>query len=349
MLQTVVFRNHRPGSARVASHQFIITSAKNNSEIFPSFWEDTIKPGAHILQSMIVSSEQSTGGLCQFASCNERLTALPVSERGYNWYVSIHKDENLEVWSANFISPKCGRWSIIQNQSTNILQLISSGEAKYSPAGSNQTRGPLHVKGPFLPAVQPFDDDINCFRRIHTINSINPVKNLEEAFALLKEDPKNARALQFLAWFGYPHRNNIQEEPRKVQLLESIIDVLEISIISGMLVDLSLVVSCAQWNNERIFIAPHDSQTWYLLGRAYMDIQQYRKAYDSYQQAVYLAYKFPGYWNSIGVLYFAFNRYRDSRRSLAISVRLNPSLSEPWYNLGVLVSIRRFHKTKIPD
>jgi hypothetical protein len=243
MLQTVVFRNHRPGSARVALHQFIITSAKDNSEVFASDWEDTIKPGAHILQSMIVSSEQSTGGLCQFPSCNERLTALPVSERGYNWCVSIHKDENLEVWSANFISPKCGRWSILRNQS-NLLQLVTYGEAKYSPAGPNQTRGLLHVEGP-LPAVQTFDDDINCFRRIHTINSINPVKNLGEAYALLKEDPENARALQFIAWFDYPHRNNIQEEPRKVQILESIIKLLKRSIISGMLVDLSLVVSCA--------------------------------------------------------------------------------------------------------
>jgi hypothetical protein len=246
MLQTVVFRNHRPGSARVALHQFIITSAKDNSEVFAGSWEDTIKPGAHILQSMIVSSEQSTGGLCQFPSCNERLTALPVSERGYNWYVSIHKDENLEVWSANFISPKCGRWSIIHRQSTNILRLVTSGEAKYSPAVPNETRQPLDVpldvEGPSLPAVKKFDDGISYFRRIHAIHSINPVKNLEEAYALLKEDPENARALQSIAWFDYPHRNNIQEEPRKVQILESIIDLLKRSIISGML---SLVVSCA--------------------------------------------------------------------------------------------------------
>jgi hypothetical protein len=250
MLHTVVFGNHRPGYARVASQQFIITSAKDNSEVFPGPWEDVIKPGAHILQSMIVSSEQSTGGLCQFPSCNERLTALPVSERGNNWYVLIHKDENLEAWSANFISPKCGRWSIIHRQSTNILRLVTSGEAKYSPAVPNQTRQPLHVllhvKGPSLPAVQIFDDDINCFRRIHMTNSINPVKNLEEAYALLKEDSENASALQFIAWFDYPHRNNSQEEPRKVQILESIINLLTRSIISGTLVDLSLLVSCTQ-------------------------------------------------------------------------------------------------------
>jgi hypothetical protein len=78
------------------------------------------------------------------------------------------------------------------------------------------------------------------------INIANPIKNLEEAYALLKEDPENARALQFIAWFSYPHRNNIQEEPRKVQILEAI-DLLTRSIISGTLVDLSLVVSCAQW------------------------------------------------------------------------------------------------------
>jgi tetratricopeptide (TPR) repeat protein len=31
---------------------------------------------------------------------------------------------------------------------------------------------------------------------------------------------------------------------------------------------------------------PTDGQTWYLLGRCYMAQQQYRKAYDAYQQAV---------------------------------------------------------------
>jgi glucose repression mediator protein len=80
-----------------------------------------------------------------------------------------------------------------------------------------------------------------------------------------------------------------------------------------------------------------------------MDIQQYQKAYESYQQAVYLANRFPGYWNSIGLLFFAINQYHDSLDALAQSLRLNPHISEPWYNLGVLVCIRRFHKTKITD
>jgi general transcriptional corepressor CYC8 len=80
-----------------------------------------------------------------------------------------------------------------------------------------------------------------------------------------------------------------------------------------------------------------------------MDTQQYPKAYYSYQQAVTRVGSLPGYWTSIGLLYFAINQYRDSLDALARSVRLNPYISEHWYNLGVLVSIRKFHKTKITD
>lgn len=63
---------------------------------------------------------------------------------------------------------------------------------------------------------------------------MSPIKTLEEAHALLDENPESARALQFIAWFNYPHRENIAEECQ-VDRLKSTIDLLERSIMSGKL------------------------------------------------------------------------------------------------------------------
>ena len=53
---------------------------------------------------------------------------------------------------------------------------------------------------------------------------------------------------------------------------------------------------------------PGDGQTWYVLGRCYMQQQKYRKAYDAYQQAVYRDGRNPTFWCSIGVLYYQINQ-----------------------------------------
>jgi len=81
---------------------------------------------------------------------------------------------------------------------------------------------------------------------------------------------------------------------------------------------------------------PGDGQTWYLLGRCYMAQQQYRKAYDAYQQAVYRDGRNPTFWCSIGVLYYQINQYRDALDAYSRAIRLNPYLSEVWYDLGTL-------------
>lgn len=80
----------------------------------------------------------------------------------------------------------------------------------------------------------------------------------------------------------------------------------------------------------------NDQQTWYLLGRAYMNSQDYNKAYDSYQQAVYRDGKNPVLWGSIGILYFQNGQYHDALGAFSRSIRLNPYIPEIWFNLGIL-------------
>lgn len=81
---------------------------------------------------------------------------------------------------------------------------------------------------------------------------------------------------------------------------------------------------------------PNDPQSWYLLGRAYMDAQEFNKAYDAYQQAVYRDGKNPVLWCSIGILYFQISQFHDALGAFSRSIRLNPYLPEIWLNLGIL-------------
>jgi cytochrome c-type biogenesis protein CcmH/NrfG len=83
-----------------------------------------------------------------------------------------------------------------------------------------------------------------------------------------------------------------------------------------------------------------DAQSWYLLGRCYMAQQKFPKAYEAYQQAVYRDGRNPTFWCSIGVLYYQINQYRDALDAYSRAIRLNPYISEVWYDLGTLVSAK---------
>lgn len=87
-----------------------------------------------------------------------------------------------------------------------------------------------------------------------------------------------------------------------------------------------------------------DAQSWYLLGRCYMSQQKYPKAYEAYQQAVYRDGRNPTFWCSIGVLYYQINQYRDALDAYSRAIRLNPFISEVWYDLGTLVCLQCPHE-----
>ncbi|CDS13009.1 hypothetical protein LRAMOSA05193 [Lichtheimia ramosa] len=80
----------------------------------------------------------------------------------------------------------------------------------------------------------------------------------------------------------------------------------------------------------------NDAQSWYLLGRCYIAEQNYNKAYEAYQQAVYRDAQNPAFWCSIGVLYYRINQYRDALDAYNRAIRIAPYMSEVWYNLGTL-------------
>lgn len=67
-----------------------------------------------------------------------------------------------------------------------------------------------------------------------------------------------------------------------------------------------------------------------------MSQAKYPKAYEAYQQAVYRDGRNPTFWCSIGVLYYQINQYRDALDAYSRAIRLNPYISEVWYDLGTL-------------
>eukprot|EP01112_Ceratiomyxa_fruticulosa_P013180 TRINITY_DN3691_c0_g1_i1.p1 TRINITY_DN3691_c0_g1~~TRINITY_DN3691_c0_g1_i1.p1 ORF type:complete len:845 (-),score=192.51 TRINITY_DN3691_c0_g1_i1:47-2581(-) len=123
---------------------------------------------------------------------------------------------------------------------------------------------------------------------------------------VLKENANHAKVLQQLGWL-YHHTISFGNQDVAINYLMKSIDA-----------------------------DPNDGQTWYLLGRCYMQQQKYRKAYDAYQQAVYRDGRNPTFWCSIGVLYYQINQFRDALDAYSRAIRLNPYLSEVWYDLGTL-------------
>lgn len=92
------------------------------------------------------------------------------------------------------------------------------------------------------------------------------------------------------------------------------------------------------------FSDPFDSQSWYLLGRAYLELHEtkYRSALllanGCFQAAIRGNGSCPDYWLSVPVFYYLAGAYLDSIDVITQVLRLNPYLPLAWYNVGILVS-----------
>lgn len=124
---------------------------------------------------------------------------------------------------------------------------------------------------------------------------------------VLSENPNHAKVLQQLGWLYHLSNTPYSDQDKAILYLSQSSDA-----------------------------DPSEAQTWYLLGRCYMAQAKYNRAYDAYQQAVYLDGKNPNFWCSIGVLYYQINQFRDALDAYSRAIRLNPHISEVWYDLGTL-------------
>lgn len=171
-----------------------------------------------------------------------------------------------------------------------------------------------------------FDLSLQCFRYIlynpprpltesdiwfqtgHVYEQKKEYNAAKEAYEhVLKENADHAKVLQQLGWLYHQPDTSFGNQQLASQFL-----------------------------NRSLKADSNDAQTWYLLGRCYMAEENYNKAYESYQQAVYRDARNPTFWCSIGVLYYQINQYRDALDAYSKAIRLNPYISEVWYDLGTL-------------
>ncbi|KAF7728616.1 glucose repression mediator protein [Apophysomyces ossiformis] len=173
---------------------------------------------------------------------------------------------------------------------------------------------------------QKFDLSLQCFRYIlhspprpltesdiwfqtgHVYEQQKEYELAKEAYErVLKENPDHAKVLQQLGWLYHQQNTSFANQTLAIQYL-----------------------------TRSLKSDSNDAQSWYLLGRCYMAEQNYNKAYEAYQQAVYRDARNPTFWCSIGVLYYQINQYRDALDAYSRAIRLNPYISEVWYDLGTL-------------
>ncbi|KAJ7872592.1 hypothetical protein B0H13DRAFT_2553347 [Mycena leptocephala] len=64
--------------------------------------------------------------------------------------------------------------------------------------------------------------------------------------------------------------------------------------------------------------------------------QKYNKASQAYQHAVHHDGGNPTFWCSMGVLYFQIYQYRITLDAYSRVIRINPYISEVWFDLGSL-------------
>ncbi|KAK4166100.1 hypothetical protein QBC43DRAFT_19713 [Cladorrhinum sp. PSN259] len=154
----------------------------------------------------------------------------------------------------------------------------------------------------------PLTEEDIWFQIGHVHEQQKDFDNAKAAYhRVLDRDPNHAKVLQQLGWLHHTQSSSFVSQDRAIEYLEK---------------------SVAADNS--------DAQSWYLLGRCYMQQQKYPKAYEAYQQAVYRDGRNPTFWCSIGVLYYQINQYRDALDAYSRAIRLNPFISEVWYDLGTL-------------
>ncbi|KAL2160375.1 hypothetical protein VTH06DRAFT_1548 [Thermothelomyces fergusii] len=173
---------------------------------------------------------------------------------------------------------------------------------------------------------QKYNESLECFKYIvntppsplteediwfqigHVHEQQQDFENAKAAYhKVLERDPNHAKVLQQLGWLYHTQGQHYDSQERAIEYLE-----------------------------KSVAADSSDAQSWYLLGRCYMQMQKYPKAYEAYQQAVYRDGRNPTFWCSIGVLYYQINQYRDALDAYSRAIRLNPRISEVWYDLGTL-------------
>jgi tetratricopeptide (TPR) repeat protein len=80
-----------------------------------------------------------------------------------------------------------------------------------------------------------------------------------------------------------------------------------------------------------------ESEQWCALGRNYSAIQEYRQAFNAYNEAISLDPQSWAMWRCMGDLYSKLNQQNDALDAYQRVTELNPAAAEVWYDMGVIL------------
>ncbi|KAG7057883.1 transcriptional corepressor ssn6 [Colletotrichum scovillei] len=209
------------------------------------------------------------------------------------------------------IDKKCSTCGRITNTERLVPQLLrvypetwldpilpNEDEPPPAQTSAQQTR-PHHSTR----SIRPIIDHTHLFRRIQIYERQPPLSSKEEAYEKLAEDASHFQANLYLGW----HALRINSNDEAIRRLK-----------------------------QAVAADDGDWVTFYLLARAFLELDRRTEAHDALQQAVYRNGRVPDIWITVAILFFMEDQYRDSLDALARSVRFNAHTWESWYNLGVL-------------
>ena len=82
---------------------------------------------------------------------------------------------------------------------------------------------------------------------------------------------------------------------------------------------------------------PSESEQWCNLGRNYSALQEYRQAFNAYNEAISLEPQSWSMWRCMGDLYSRLNQQNDALDAYQRVSELNPAAAEVWYDMGVIL------------
>lgn len=206
----------------------------------------------------------------------------------------------------------CGRCSITLDKLEPIIQELKPLNIQGIQPEASTSPPPLLMSAHPLPRIQAQDENIELYRRVQFYRPSLEIKSIDEARAILAEDALNASANRYSGWWS---------------------------------LTLNKPFLAAGALQKATTSSPFDSQSWYLLGRAYLKLHEFnydealRLAHGCFQAAVRGNSLCPDYWLSVGALYYRGNQYLASLDAVARAIRLNHHLPLGWYNLGILYNV----------
>lgn len=89
------------------------------------------------------------------------------------------------------------------------------------------------------------------------------------------------------------------------------------------------------YNNSGRGEEARESEQWCNLGRNYSALQEYRQAFNAYNEAISLEPQSWSMWRCMGDLYSRLNQQNDALDAFQRVTELNPAAAEVWYDMGV--------------